>query len=134
MTKPIAKGPVETTALTPAQIAQLRHRIGRTVHEALPHAREVLKGERKWSPVQLGLFRALLGKIVPDLNQSFAQVEVAHRPLSQLSRAELEAIAAGDTNLSEVEVEAAEAAVSAASDESDAASVSAQCDQTSERA
>ena len=110
MTKSSLPGPVEATPLTPAQIAQLRNRIARLVHEALPHAREVLKGDRRWTNVQLGLFRTLVAKIVPDLNQSFAQVEVTNRPLMALSRAELEQIAASDAILIEDAVEEPEVA------------------------
>ena len=124
MTKSSLPGPVEATPLTPAQIAQLRNRIARLVHEALPHAREVMRGDRRWTNVQLGLFRTLVAKIVPDLNQSFAQVEVTNRPLMALSRAELEQIAASDAILIEDDVEALEPAESLGIEPTESAGVS----------
>lgn len=52
---------------------------------------KVLSGEVTWSPVQANLFTKLLNKVVPDASRNSTPPE--EKPLSELSMAELEALA-----------------------------------------
>jgi hypothetical protein len=88
---------------SPAQIAHLRSHVLGIVVRTLPYAEEVVEGKRKWTSVQAQVWRTLVSKVMPDLNLSYAQVDVTHKNLTELSRAELEQIAAG---LHEVEAAA----------------------------
>jgi hypothetical protein len=129
MTQRLPSGAIPTHPLTPSEVARLRNQITLTVREILPQARRVVLGERHWTTVQLGVFRTLLAKVLPDLNQAFGQIQVAARPLTQLSRAELEAIARGEDASIQIEVEAADIEVSAALSEVPDPSLSADEDQ-----
>jgi len=85
----------EKTRLTPAESAKIRGQISTFVRDQLTLANEVVVGTREWSPTQARVFSTLLNKVVPDLSASFVQHEVSSRDLIDLSREELEAIAAG---------------------------------------
>lgn len=83
--------------LTPQESAQLRKSIHDYVATHLQEANDVVMGRIQWSPTQARVFSTLLNKVVPDLNASFVQHEHSTKPLRELSREELEAIAQGES-------------------------------------
>jgi hypothetical protein len=83
-----------TTSLTPHQISRLRSRIASEVRDLVPLAVSAVRGDITWSNSQVSLFKALLGKVIPDLSQSHATVDVNTRSVVDLSRHELEEIVA----------------------------------------
>jgi len=85
----------ESTRLSPAQSAKIRGQIARMVKSQINWANEVVEGSREWSPTQARVFGTLLAKVVPDLSASYHQHEVTNKELVELSRDELERIAAG---------------------------------------
>ena len=89
--------------LTPAQSAKIRYQISRYISEQLPLAHSVVTGATNWNPTQARVFSTLLNKVVPDLTASFVQHDIASRPLTELSRSELEAIAASASDTSSLE-------------------------------
>ena len=60
----------------------------------MPLAVSAVRGDVTWSNSQVSLFKALLGKVIPDLSQSHATVDVNTRSVVDLSRHELEEIVA----------------------------------------
>lgn len=95
----------EKERLTPAQSAKIRAEIGDYLKNQIDLAHQVVLGHITWNPTQARVFGMLLNKVVPDLNASFVQHEHTTKQLSELSRDDLEAIAAGVSN---IEVEAQE--------------------------
>ncbi len=93
MTKAIALA--KDTKLSPQQSAQLRGKIAKLVSDQVTHANEVVLGVRDWSPTQARVFSTLLNKIVPDLSASYVQHEHNTKDVIDMSREELERIAAG---------------------------------------
>lgn len=93
---------IEKETLTPAQSAKIRAEIAGFMREQITDAHQVVMGIKSWNPTQARVFSTLLNKVVPDLNASYVQHEHTTKPLSDLSREELEAIAAG---MSAIEVE-----------------------------
>lgn len=89
--------------LTPAQSAKIRYQISRYISDQLPLAHSVVTGSTSWNPTQARVFSTLLNKVVPDLTASFVQHEVTNRPLTELSRSELEAIASSASDTSALE-------------------------------
>ena len=85
----------EQTRLSPAQSARLRGQIARMVRNQINWANEVVEGSREWSPTQARVFGTLLSKVVPDLSASYHQHEINNKEAVDLSRDELERIAAG---------------------------------------
>ena len=81
--------------LSPAEVARIRTQIARNVESYLPLIDEVVRGTREFTPTQARVFTALLNKVVPDLSATFHKHEHETRDLSNLSMAELEAIASG---------------------------------------
>ena len=64
-------------------------------------------GEIAWTPTQARVFATLLSKVMPDLTVQFQQNEYKlTENVNELSRAELEKIAAGVNQIIDVEVEA----------------------------
>jgi len=93
MTKNLAL--VEKHRLTPGESAKIRGEISSFVKNQLTLANEVVIGTVEWSPTQARVFSTLLNKVVPDLNAAYVQHEVSSKSLVDLSRDELERIAAG---------------------------------------
>jgi len=94
MKKTLAKASKLAT-LSPKEIAGIRARIKQTVSLAQNDIDLVLIGEKKWSPVQLGLYKLLLNKIVPDISTTYVeQNDNGTRRISGLSREELEEMVA----------------------------------------
>ena len=93
---------IEKETLTPAQSAKIRAEIAGFMREQITDAHQVVMGIKSWNPTQARVFSTLLNKVVPDLNASYVQHEHTTKPLTDLSREELEAIAAG---MSVIEVE-----------------------------
>ena len=81
--------------LSPKEIAGIRARIKQTVSLAQNDVDLVLTGDKKWTPVQLGLYKLLLNKIVPDISTTYVeQNDKQTRRISGLSREELEQMVA----------------------------------------
>ncbi len=78
--------------LTPEELNALRGTIVSSMDSHIQMAHEVLAGTRVWTPAQVGVFRALLNKVVPDLSASYVQKEVHNFNTETLSIAELEAL------------------------------------------
>ncbi len=89
--------------LTPVQSAKIRYQISRYITEQLPLAHSVVTGATLWNPTQARVFSTLLNKVVPDLSAAFVQHEVINRPLVELSRSELEAIASSASTTAALE-------------------------------
>jgi len=84
----------KTTSLTPHQISRLRSSIASEVRDLVPLAVSAVRGDVVWSNSQVSLFKALLGKVIPDLSQSHSTVDITTKSVVDLSRAELEEIVA----------------------------------------
>lgn len=95
----------EKERLTPAQSAQIRAEIAKSVSDQIIDAHQVVMGAKTWNPTQARVFGMLLNKVVPDLNASYVQHEHTTKQLTDLSREELEAIAQG---VAVIDVEATE--------------------------
>jgi DNA-directed RNA polymerase subunit RPC12/RpoP len=85
----------EKERFTPAESAKIRSEIAKAVKIHIAAASEVLAGNVNWNPTQARVFGILLNKVVPDLNATYVQHEHNTRQLVDLSREELERIAAG---------------------------------------
>jgi hypothetical protein len=96
---------IQKETLTPAQSAKIRAEIASYMGDQIKDAHLVVMGSKEWNPTQARVFSTLLNKVVPDLNASFHQHEHSTKQLTDLSREELEAIAAG---VSVIDVEARE--------------------------
>lgn len=83
-------------AVTPQTTARIRSQIATGLVHYIRMADEVLHGSREWTPTQARVFSMLLNKVVPDLSASFVQHEHKTANLRELSREELERIAAGE--------------------------------------
>lgn len=55
----------------------------------LHKAREVLEGKRQWNGQQVKLYLALLGKVMPDLSQTY-NVHDHHKPTNEMGIEELQ--------------------------------------------
>lgn len=97
------------TQLTPRQVQRLRAKIARSIDEQLDLAHLVVTGlpdprtdkPVHWSATQARVFGMLLNKVVPDLHASYTQHEHRTKPLHEMSRDELEAIASGARDLAD---------------------------------
>ncbi len=85
----------ENHRLTPGDSALIRGAIAAYVQNHIGLADRVVSGEVVWSPTQARVFSTLLNKVVPDLSASYVQHEHSQKSLIDLSREELERIAAG---------------------------------------
>ena len=86
---------VKRGKLTPAESAKIRAQIAEYIEVQVRDAHNVVMGAAEWNPTQARVFGMLLNKVVPDLNASFVQHEHQSKQLADLSRDDLEAIAAG---------------------------------------
>ena len=102
MSKTIALA--EKNRLTPGQSAHIRGEISKVVQKHIHLANQVVHGTVDWSPTQARVFSTLLNKVVPDLSASYIQHEHSTKELVDMSRDELERIAAG-LDAIDVEVE-----------------------------
>ena len=93
MAKVVEKAAVNR--LSPAQSSKIRGQIANFVRNQLDLANEAILGNIEWSPTQARVFATLLNKVVPDLSASYHQHEINHKDVIDLSRDELERIAAG---------------------------------------
>lgn len=105
-TRAIMAATVYDNPLTPQETAQIRNRVATHVKDHIEIAARVISGEPgpdgkvvKWTPVQARLFNTFLNKVLPDLNQSHVKHEHRNVDLTELSREELEALAAGSSSL-----------------------------------
>lgn len=79
--------------IPPEQIELLRRGVFNIVKQNIPRVREVLEGSRMWNPQQVKLYLSLLGKVMPDLSQSYN--EHNHRKsIDEMSIDELKALVA----------------------------------------
>ena len=81
---------------TPREAERLRQRLATHVADHLDTVHEVLKGEKKWDSSQVRLFTHLLNKVMPDVSFSHHLHETVRKPLRELTRDQLERIAAGE--------------------------------------
>lgn len=93
----------EYSVLTPQYSAQLRGKIASMVHDHLLVANKVLTGEVSWSTGQVSLFKALLAKVVPDVSATYHQHELNSRQTTEMTREELEALAASQAHGATIE-------------------------------
>ena len=99
------KNPTTGTKLTPLQVANMRAGLYRRVESQIDEAHKVVMGKQEWSPTQARVFATMLNKVMPDLTAQFVQHEhnIQEAP-EKMSREQLEAIAAGVSNIIEAEV------------------------------
>ena len=81
--------------LTPMQSAQVRGQIAQYMRLQIDIANQVVLGQISWNPTQARVFSTLLAKVVPDLSATYHQHEINQKDITELSREELEQIAAG---------------------------------------
>lgn len=95
----------KTDLFTPRESARLRTRIGDILADNLDEAAEAMRGQRHWTNAQVKLFSVFLNKVVPDLSASYSVVERRTVNASDLTREELERIAAGLDDTIEIKAE-----------------------------
>ena len=86
--------------LLPRHLNMMRANVAARMPKLLDMAFDCLENKHTWTAAQVQLFTRLLGKVMPDLNQS--QVEVhsyQHKKLDELDRATLERLARGEVPL-----------------------------------
>ncbi len=96
----------DPTVLNPSQVSRLRAKVFEKVTVQVEDAHKAVMGDIAWTPTQARVFATLLGKVMPDLTAQFQHHE--HRlteNVNELSRSELEQIAAGVNQIIDVEVE-----------------------------
>jgi hypothetical protein len=82
--------------ITPERMKAMRAEIAACVDEQLIEAHKQVMGtaETPWSPVQARIFSTLMNKVLPDLRASHVTKEDVSKPLTELSREELEEMVA----------------------------------------
>jgi hypothetical protein len=85
----------ELPMLTPVHVELVRRKMLALIATNLDAATEVLAGTRTWTPTQLGLFKTMLNKLVPDVSQSHQTIDVRQKPREELTREDLLLIASG---------------------------------------
>ncbi len=90
-------------SFSPAKAAALRAEVSTLVTKHIRMADEVVQGHRTWSPTQARVFSTLLNKVLPDLTAGFVQHEHTVKTAIELTRDELERIAAGADDITDVE-------------------------------
>ncbi|WP_139117682.1 hypothetical protein [Endozoicomonas atrinae] len=80
--------------VTSEDVARIRTDLHNIVVSETERARLFLEGKSEWNSNQVRLYGMLLNKVMPDLSQKFTEVQIEHRKVDELSRAELEAIIA----------------------------------------
>lgn len=93
----------KTGAFSPAKAAALRAEVSGLVTKHIRMADEVVQGTRIWTPTQARVFSTLLNKVLPDLTAGFVQHEHTVKTAIELTREELERIAAGADDITDVE-------------------------------
>lgn len=81
---------------TPREAERLRQRVATHIGTHLDTAGEVLGGTKTWSAQQVNVFKTLLNKVMPDVSFSHHLHETVRKPLRELTRDQLERIAAGE--------------------------------------
>ena len=82
--------------ITPERMQRMRAEIAACVDEQLAEAHKQVMGvaEKPWSSTQARVFGILMNKVLPDLHASHVKKEQVTKPLTELSREELEDLAA----------------------------------------
>ena len=93
----------KTSTFTPAKAAQIRSEVSRLVNTHIRMADEVIQGHRIWTPTQARVFATLLNKVLPDLTAGFVQHEHTVKSTIELTREELERIAASADDITDAE-------------------------------
>ena len=94
----------EIRGLSAGEIAKIRTRLTRTVCDLQNDVEMVMLGGKKWSTVQLNLYKLLLNKVLPDISTSYSETaDLSTRRISGLSRQELEEMVAQRNNKEIVE-------------------------------
>jgi hypothetical protein len=83
--------------LQPADIHNLRREFAEIIALSLPSFREHMSGKKEWSQNRLMAFKLLVSRVIPEVSQTFAQIEVTNRNVLELSVSELAAIARSGT-------------------------------------
>lgn len=98
----------DEVGLSQAQLKRMRRDIAACVEQQLAEAHKAVMGDALaltdedgkpvaptvWSPTQARVFGMLLNKVLPDLSANHTKVEKVEKPLTQMSREELEALVA----------------------------------------
>ena len=94
----------EIRGLSAGEIAKIRTRLTRTVCDLQNDVEDVMFGGKKWSTVQLNLYKLLLNKVLPDISTTYSETtDLSTRRISGLSRQELEEMVAQRNNKEIVE-------------------------------
>lgn len=82
--------------ITPERMAKFRSEIAACVEEQISEAHQQVMGtaDKPWSATQARVFGILMNKVLPDLHASHVKKEETAKPLNELSRDELEELAA----------------------------------------
>lgn len=76
---------------TPMVVSEeARREVAAIVLDNLDLARDVLAGRRHWNQSQVGLFKAMLAKVVPDVSSNISRKEIVTRNANDMSREEME--------------------------------------------
>lgn len=87
------------TVMDPKQTREIRNAIAEVVTDNIGVASLVLSGDKHWSPVQARVFGMLLDKVAPAISENKNLNLSSQLPIQQLTRQQLQAIAAGDTTI-----------------------------------
>ena len=80
--------------LTPAAVMALRSQILKNLETQITYANEVIEGTRVWTATQARVFQTIINKGIPDLNANFIQHEHNIVDVPQMTRSQLEQMAA----------------------------------------
>lgn len=78
--------------LSSRELHYLRMKLALALKAALPNIEKTAVGRYQASQAELKTWQFLANKVLPDLSASHSRVEIEHKGLTQLSRAELELI------------------------------------------
>lgn len=84
--------------LEPADIVNLRREFAEIIAANLPSFRRHMSGTKEWSQARLNAFKLLVSRVIPEVSQTLAQVEITNRNVLELSVTELAEIARGGGN------------------------------------
>lgn len=79
---------------TPAEAARMQSGIAALVEDQIMQGHRVVMGTLQWSPTQARVFKVFVDKCIPDLSANFTKSENTNINISEMSREQLEAIAA----------------------------------------
>lgn len=77
----------------------MRAQAARYVKDVMPLAKQVIEGKQTWSNQQVALFKALLGKVMPDVSAHYEERHVTNHNVHEMSREQLLEIASNSHSL-----------------------------------